>query len=126
MIQIKDLVVDCQHPASLARFWAQLLDGYAVAPYDQAELERLAQAGITSIENDPTVLVEAGAGALRLFFQLVPELKTVKNRLHVDLQVEDLAAGSALVEQLGGTVLATYDDHWLLTDPEGNEFCMTR
>jgi hypothetical protein len=93
VIQIEDLVVDCQHPASLARFWAQLLDGYAVAPYDQAELERLAQAGITSIENDPTVLVEAGAGALRLFFQLVPELKTVKNRLHVDLQVEDLAAG---------------------------------
>ena len=40
MAEIADIVVDCAHPASLARFWAQVLDGYAVAPYDEEELAR--------------------------------------------------------------------------------------
>ena len=37
----KDVVFDCRHPASLARFWATVLDGYDVAPYDDEELARL-------------------------------------------------------------------------------------
>lgn len=123
-MRIKDLVVDCRHAASLARFWAAVLDGYHVAPYDEAELERLAQAGITSTEDDPTVLVAAEPGALRIFFQAVPEPKTTKNRLHVDVQVDVLTAGSSSITELGGTVIATYDDHVVVADPEGNEFCL--
>ena len=125
-MRIKDVVVDCRHAASLDRFWTSILDGYAIAPYDEAELDRLAQQGITSTEDDPTVRVEAAPGALRLFFQVVPEPKKVKNRLHVDLQVDDLAAGSSLIIERGGRVIATFDDHVLLADPEGNEFCLTR
>lgn len=125
-MRIKDLVVDCRHAASLARFWAAVLDGYQVAPYDEAELERLAQAGITSTEDDPTVLVEAESGGLRLFFQTVPEPKASKNRVHLDLQTDDLDAGSAAVSNLGGRVIARYDDHVVLADPEGNEFCLLR
>jgi len=46
MAQIQDIVFDCTHPASLARFWATVLDDYAVAPYDEAELTRLRREGI--------------------------------------------------------------------------------
>lgn len=41
MVEIRDVVFDSRHAASLARFWAQALDGYAVAAYDDEELERL-------------------------------------------------------------------------------------
>lgn len=118
--------MDCRHPASLARFWAALLHGYAVAPYDEAELNRLRSLGITSVEDDPTVLVEAELGDLRLFFEQVPESKVMKNRLHVDLQTDDFDADLALITSLGGRVTTTYEDHLVLIDPEGDEFCMIR
>jgi hypothetical protein len=98
MLSIRDVVFDCRHPASLARFWAAALQPYEVAPYDDAELERLRGIGINDIEDDPTVLVWGGPGVTpRLFFQRVPEERIVKNRLHVDLRA---------------------------ADPEGNEFCI--
>jgi Glyoxalase-like domain len=125
--RIGDVVVDCRHPASLARFWAAVLDGYAVAPYDEAELTRLRAAGIDSPEDDPTVLVEPEReGGPRLFFQLVPEAKTVKNRLHLDLRCADVDGEVARIEGLGGRVRETFDDHVVLVDPEGNEFCLQR
>jgi Glyoxalase-like domain len=86
MARIRDVVFDCRHPASLARLWASVLEDYAVAPYDQAELDRLHAAGIDDPEDDPTVLVESQAGGTpRLWFQWVPESKLVKNRVHLDL-----------------------------------------
>jgi hypothetical protein len=85
MARIHDAVFDSRHPASIARFWAAALDGYEIAPYDQAELDRLRSNGITDPEDDPTVLVVApGTAAPRLFFQLIAEPKTVKNRVHLD------------------------------------------
>lgn len=68
MASLADIVFDCAHPASLARFWAAVLDDYAVAPYDDAELARLASVGVTGIEDDPTVLVEPRSGGPRLWF----------------------------------------------------------
>ena len=125
MAVIRDLVVDCRHPASLARFWAAVLDGYAVAPYDEAELARLEAAGIHSPEDDPMVLVDAGPGTRpRLFFQLVPEAKTVKNRLHLDLRCGDVDAEVDRIAELGGRLVARHADHVVLADPEGNEFCL--
>ena len=126
MAWIQDVVFDCAHPASLARFWAAVLDGYAVAPYDAAELARLRAKGILSIEDDPTVLVEAEGGVRpRLFFQRVPEARAVKNRVHLDLRAEDTDAELARLTALGAKVVSEYDGHTLLTDPEGNEFCLT-
>lgn len=124
--RIQDVVVDCRHPASLARFWAAVLEGYAVAPYDAAELARLRALGIRSVEDDPTVLVEAGPGAPRLFFQLVPEAKVAKNRLHLDLRSDDAGRELDRVTGLGARLLAAHDDHYVLADPEGNEFCLQR
>ena len=43
MAWLREIVIDCDHPASLARFWAAAIDGYAVRAYDDAEIARLAQ-----------------------------------------------------------------------------------
>jgi hypothetical protein len=121
--RIRDVVFDSRHPASLARFWALVLEGYEVAPYDQAELDRLHAAGIDDPENDPTVLVEAPAGgAPRLWFQRVPEPKLVKNRVHLDLTCADASAEVDRLTGLGARVLAIQEQWVTMADPEGNEF----
>jgi Glyoxalase-like domain len=56
--------------------------------------------GITDPEDDPTVVVEA-PGAPRLFFQLVPEPKAVKNRVHLDLGCNSFEAEVARLTALG-------------------------
>jgi hypothetical protein len=125
--KIHDVVIDCAHPASLARFWAAVLDDYEVAPYDEAELARLRGKGIDDPEDDPTVLVEAGPGVRpRLFFQLVPESKIVKNRVHLDLTSADTDAEVDRLVALGASVSARHDGWVTLTDPEGNEFCVQK
>jgi len=65
MARLHDVVFDSRHPASIARFWAAVLDGYQVAPYDEAELARLRGEGISDPEDDPNVLVEAADGQPR-------------------------------------------------------------
>ena len=126
MARIQDIVVDCAHPATLARFWAAVLDDYAVAPYDEDELARLRANGIDDPEDDPSVLVTAGPGRPRFFFTLVPEPKTVKNRVHLDLTADDHAAELARLTQLGARVVAELDEWTTLEDPEGNEFDLLR
>jgi len=133
------LVFDSPRPSSIARFWAAALDGYAVAPYDDAELARLRAKGITDIMDDPSVLVEpSGSAAIgsgpppRLIFQLVPESKVVKNRVHLDLtssaadrdqEIDRLLALGARRVDIG----QTGEESWtVLADPEGNEFCVVR
>jgi hypothetical protein len=125
MARPRDVVVDCRHPASLARFWAAALDGYAVAPYDDAELARLRALGIDDPEDDPSVLVSpAQADAVRFWFQRVPEQKVGKNRIHTDLTADDVEVEAARLVALGATVAARFADHLVFVDPEGNEFCL--
>jgi hypothetical protein len=127
MARIRDIVVDCQHPASLARFWAAALDGYQVAPYDKKELERLRAEGIDDPEDDPTVLVESAPGVRpRLFFVRVPEGKVVKNRVHLDLGADNADAEVDRLVSLGATVIEDFDQWIQLADPEGGEFCVLR
>ena len=123
MARLGDIVFDAAHPASLARFWAAALDGYAVAPYDDEELARLRANGITDPEDDPSVLVESSVpGAPRLFFTLVPEPKTQKNRVHLDLRAADVDDEIARLVELGATELARPTGWVTMADPEGNEF----
>jgi hypothetical protein len=124
--RVHDIVFDSRHPASLARFWAAVLDGYRVAPYDDQELRRLKEKGIDDPEDDPTVLVEAGPGSPRYFFVLVPEDKTAKNRVHLDLTADDPAAEVARLVDLGAVTVREYDGWVQMADPEGNEFCVLR
>ncbi|WP_420111927.1 VOC family protein [Pseudactinotalea sp.] len=127
MATLRDVVTDCARPAPLARFWAEVLEGYEVAPYDDAERERLALLGVTDLEDDPTVLVQpVGGGGVRFWFQQVPEHKVVKNRVHVDLTAQDPQAELERLVGLGAQVVGDNPDTIVLADPEGNEFCLLR
>jgi hypothetical protein len=127
MANLRDVVIDCEHPASLARFWAAVLNGYSVAPYDDAEIERLRAMGIDDVEDDPGVIVEGPLGSPRFYFQLVPEPKVGKNRVHLDLWANDRDAEVARLVALGATRLERQPEsgEWVvLADPEGNELCI--
>jgi hypothetical protein len=126
MARIGDIVVDCAHPAALARFWAAVLDDYAVAPYDEAELARLRERGIHDPEDDPSVLVEPTGAGPRFFFVKVPESKTVKNRLHLDLRAPEFEPELNRLIALGAQVYADLPEWTTLLDPEGNEFCLLK
>jgi hypothetical protein len=119
---IKDIVIDCELPSALARFWAEVLDGYEVRPYDDEEIARLASLGYTP-ETDPSVMVD-GPGHT-LCFQKVPEPKMTKNRVHLDLAAPDLGAEVERLVALGASVHQEQEGLTTLKDPEGNEFCVT-
>jgi hypothetical protein len=121
MGKLKEIVVDADHPAALARFWAQVLDGYAVRPYDEEEIARLAALGFTP-ETDPTVMVD-GPGP-SLCFQIFPGPRQARNRVHVDVSVEDRPAEVARLTALGASVAREADGYTVMRDPEGNNFCL--
>jgi len=114
------LVVDANDPASLAAFWAGAL-GWDVADESEGEVD-VWPAGFTY--PDPV--------AVPLVFVPVPEPKTGKNRVHLDLASTSLAHQAHLVSRvrdLGATPvdLGQGDVPWVvLADPEGNEFCLLR
>jgi Glyoxalase-like domain len=131
MSSISDVVIDAAKPAALARFWAAVLDDYEIAPYDEAELARLRDMGIDDPEDDPFVLVMSGTdGRPRLFFQKVPEAKSVKNRLHLALSASDRKAEIDRLLSLGGRIVEEINEDgrvWTnMEDPEGNEFCVSQ
>ena len=108
------LTVDCAEPTALADFWCGAL-GYVRGGTDE-ELVWI---------DDP-----AGQGWTMLF-QVVPEGKSVKNRLHLDLRPP--ASMEAEVVRLDGLgarsvrLVAEGDSFWtIMADPEGNEFCVLR
>ena len=122
MVRIRDIVIDSVHPAALARFWAAALDGYEVRAYDDEEVARLAALGLTP-ETDPAVAVD-GPGPT-IFLQLMPEPKRARNRVHLDLMGrEDRSVEVERLRALGASVRDVRDDHTVMRDPEGNEFCV--
>ena len=122
MARLKQLVIDARHPATLARFWAEVLDGFEIRAYDDAEVARLAALGLTP-ETDPVVILD-GPG-LEVCFQQVDVEPVRKKPLHVDLASADRAADVARLVDLGATVVEVFDAHTWLRDPEGNDFCLT-
>ena len=111
------LVIDSADPHRIGQFWADAL-GWIIGIDDQDEVEVL-----------PPGFVYPGPTALPLDFVLVTDPKTTKNRVHLDLVVEDLDAATAEIESLGGRWLEpgiTRDlegFQWrIMADPEGNEF----
>lgn len=122
MARLHQIVVDCRHPASLARFWAAALDGFAVLPYDDAEIARLAALGLTP-ETD-TFVVVVGPG-LELGFQQGAVSRPPKNLLHLDLASADRDAEVRRLTTLGAVVKERFDGHTWMVDPEGNDFCVT-
>lgn len=121
MGKLTQIVVDCRHPAPLARFWAAALDDFEVLPYDDEEIARLAELGLTP-ETDTCVIV-VGPN-LELAFQQVDVAEVPKNPLHVDISAHDRAAEVRRLVRLGATIRETFDGHTWMLDPEGNDFCV--
>src|SRR5881396_756248 len=102
MSKLREIVFDCERPSLLARFWAAVLEGYRVRPYDEPEIARLAAIGLTP-ETDPSVLVD-GPGPI-LCFQKVPGRTYGNNRVHLDVAAADRSAEVARLLGLGASVL---------------------
>ncbi len=122
---LKAVCFDCVHPASLARWWAETL-GYRVRDYTDDDLAQLRARGIDHPEDDPEVAVDPIDGDGPVFwFNRVPEAKAVKNRVHVDVYVDDrdgidgLVARGATLDRVPDATISWF----VLRDPEGNEFC---
>src|SRR5262249_44025928 len=73
MAKLKDIVFDCVHAAELAGSWPAALEDYAIQPYADDEIRRLAAFGLTPA-TDPSVMVDGPTGSL--CFQEVPEPKS--------------------------------------------------
>src|SRR5262245_52050662 len=120
MAGLDQIVVDAAHPARLARFWAAVLDGYAVRAYDDAEIARLASLGLTP-ESDPSVMVD-GPGPT-LCFQL-REGRPARGRLHLDVSARDRRTEVERLRGLGASLVREADGRTVMSDPEGNAFCV--
>jgi Glyoxalase-like domain len=137
------VAVDAAAPHDLADWWAETL-GWEVEPTDESFVrEMIAQGYATEDEtlvHHGALVWAAGAaimhpdgpasGRSRVLFQLVPEVKTVKNRVHLDLRPgpEGTEATVARLAGRGATELHRGQQgphHWVtMADPEGNEFCV--
>ena len=146
MVAIRTQVVfDASQPHAQAAFWADALHykhedidafvtGLVNAGHVPAELTievdgRRRWRSLASLRHPDDPVDERGAGmGRRVLFQAVPETKTVKNRVHLDLLVgpEKHEAEVERLVALGATVVGVHDGEdgrWtLLVDPEGNEF----
>ena len=135
------LTMDAADPTALGAFWAAAL-GYVredpPAPFSTWEETLIAWEVPTERWNDFNAVVDPEGIGPRIFIQKVPEPKTAKNRLHLDVQVSESAeskdrpAMQAKADELvtlGATRVKVFDDpdegHWIvMQDPEGNEFCI--
>jgi catechol 2,3-dioxygenase-like lactoylglutathione lyase family enzyme len=130
-VRIDAVVFDCRDAAPLARFWATAL-GWQVAPYDEEDMDRLAERGVSDPEDDPTIMVEPSEDESYLpvlYFTEVPEPKHGKNRLHLDVVARESVDDEVIrLEGLGAALRnwAEEEGHvWaVMLDPEGNEFCV--
>lgn len=109
-----EIVIDCHDVVALSSFWATVTEGTARVRSD-----------------DWATVIDPKPGGTLLAFQRVPESKTVKNRVHLDIWSSDIAADTAQAVAagavaIGGIVNDPVGDFQVLADPEGNEFCFVR
>ena len=101
--RLYEIVVDSTDPRAIARWWADALGAaYGDKGADEAWVEKI-----------------PGAPYDCIVFGSVPEPKTVKNRVHWDVQTDDVQ----LLVAAGATVIGTQPRWTVMADPEGNEFC---
>ena len=110
--RFSELCIDCHEPRRLAEFWS------AVLGWD-----------ITGSNGDEVEVADPDGSLPTLLFAHVPESKTVKNRLHIDVSPRDREQDEEVerIRALGATPVdvGQGDVSWVvLADPEGNEFCV--
>jgi predicted enzyme related to lactoylglutathione lyase len=116
---VRHITVDAHDPYALAQFWAQVT-GYAITAEDAPG-------------DDEVLLAAPAPEAPGLLFIRVPEGKTVKNRVHLDIQ-PPTGTRDETVARLAAAGATVHEDHrtaeglgWVtMRDPEGNEFCVER
>ncbi|MFV2198035.1 VOC family protein [Nocardiopsis sp. LOL_012] len=116
-LRLRNISIDCTDPFTLATFWSAAL-GHPLHPDDAP--------------GDPQALLRLPEGTALLFLR-VPEPKTTKNRLHLDVCPTPHTTRDHQVERLTTLGARLVRDHrrtdstgWaLMHDPEGNEFCVT-
>jgi catechol 2,3-dioxygenase-like lactoylglutathione lyase family enzyme len=105
--RLYEIGIDCTDAESIARWWADVLGGTLGHGSDNS---------LWWVENVPGMPFES------MDFVVVPEPKTVKNRIHWDVRTDDVAllaaAGATVLRERGGDIEWT-----IMADPEGNEFC---
>lgn len=108
---LHEIVIDCSNPEALARFWQALIGGDV------------------DVESPDWVVLDGDDVGFYIGFQRVPEGKSGKNRIHLDVEVDDLETSVDEAEQLGArTIGSRVDDEdggsvQVMADPGGNEFC---
>jgi hypothetical protein len=136
------VVLDSADPHTLADWWAETL-GWQAEPSDEAFIRRMISEGYateeqTKFHNGVLVWREGAAirhpeglgRAPRVLFQLVPEAKTVKNRMHLDLRIGTDDVESTVEKLIARGATRLHDGRqgphtWVtMADPEGNEFCV--
>ncbi|MSR97811.1 VOC family protein [Arthrobacter sp. BL-252-APC-1A] len=140
------ICIDCEDAHTQADWWAETL-GWPVEETDQAFIDEMLDKGYASpdevIEHNGVRMWSAGSAVLqpvpagspvaplRILFQPVPEPKTVKDRIHLDIRLsgDDINATRAALEARGAKFLweASQGPHlwYTMADPEGNEFCIS-
>ena len=116
--RVDGLVIDGADTMALARFWAAMFDTEVASIANEGEPNEAHYVDVAATEGTPL-----------LRFQRVPKTKDLKNRLHLDIEVEELDPAIARVEALGGSVIQPLRteygyDFAIMGDPEGNEFCL--
>lgn len=109
--KVQFIVMDTQDANAIAPFWCEVLG-----------TEEDVRVG-----GDQFVLLKASEGCPPLAFQKVPEGKSVKNRMHLEIGVEDLDTAKAHILEFGGSILSDVYElegyFWInVSDPEGHEF----
>lgn len=114
MISMSCVTIDCREPKRVAEFWAEAL-GWQV----------------THVAEDGAIVESPGRDRPSLEFVVVPEPKTLKNRVHLGFSAADLDEQIARLANLGAEV--AWEEEFppgspyrnvILRDPEGNEFCL--
>jgi predicted enzyme related to lactoylglutathione lyase len=116
--RVDGLVIDGADTVALARFWAAMFDTEVASIVNEGEPNEAHYVDVAATDGTPL-----------LRFQRVPEAKRLKNRLHLDIEVEELDPAIARVETLGGSLIQPLRteygyDFAIMGDPEGNEFCL--
>ena len=118
--RVDGLVIDGHDTMALARFWTAMFDTDIESITNEGQADEAQNADVAGSDRAPL-----------LRFQQVPEAKVVKNRLHLDIEVNELEPSIARVRELGGSVVRPVFTEFgydvaIMGDPEGNEFCLIR
>lgn len=107
---LHEIVIDCSNPEALARFWQALIGGEV------------------DVESRDWAVLDGDDEGFYFGFQRVSDTKSGKNRIRIDVEVDDLATAVDEAEQLGARKVGAVIDEddgpiQVMADPGGNEFC---